>query len=74
MSEFKYLFLCKCGTMEGQMRKRALKDREVIGMLERNMKSRNVSIGVKKGFRNSIFLPNLSNASETWKENAKQQA
>ena len=59
VNEFKYLgtVLCKYGMMEGEVRERTVKGRQVIGSLERIMKGRNVSMEVKKGIRNSIILP-----------------
>lgn len=39
----------------------------------RGMKGRNVSLEVKKGIRNSILLPALSYALETWTWNLAQQ-
>ncbi len=48
------------------MRDRTEKGRQVMGALERVMKGRNVSMEVKKGMRNSVILPTLSYASETW--------
>ncbi len=38
------------------------------------MKGRNVNMEVKKGIRNSVILPTLSYASETWTWNAAQQS
>ncbi len=68
VNEFKYLgtILCKHGSMEGEIRERTVKGRQVIGVLERVMKGRNVSMEVKWGIRNSVVLPTLSYASETW--------
>ncbi len=45
-----------------------------MGVLERVMKGRNVSMAVKKGKRNSVILPALSYTSETWTWNAAQQS
>ncbi len=45
-----------------------------MGALERAMKVRNVSMAVKKGIRNSVILPTLSYASETWTWNAAQRS
>ncbi len=44
MNEFKYLgtILCKHGSMEGEIRERTVKGRQVMGALERVMKGRNV--------------------------------
>ncbi len=76
MNEFKYFgtILCKHGSMEGKIRERRVKGRQVMGALERVMKGRNVSMAVKKGIRNSVILPTLSYASETWTWNAAQQS
>ncbi len=38
------------------------------------MKGRNVSVEVKRGIRNSVILPTLSYASETWTWNAAHQS
>ncbi len=75
VNEFKYLgtILCKHGSMEGEIRERTVKGRQVMRVLERVMKGRNVSIAVKKGIRNCVILPTLSYASETWTWNAAQQ-
>ncbi len=54
--------------------KRRVKGRQVMGALERVMKGRNISKEVKKGIRNSVILPTLSYASETWTWNAAQQS
>ncbi len=55
------------------MRERAVKGRQVVDALERVTKGRSVSMEVKKGIRNSIILPTLPYASETWTWNAAQQ-
>jgi len=76
VNEFKYLgaILCKHGGMEGEIRERAVKGRQVIGTLERIMNGRNVSMEVKRGIRNSIILPTLTYASEAWTWNVAQQS
>ncbi len=76
VNEFKYLgtILCKHGSMEGEIRERTVKGRQVTSALERVMKGRNVSMSVKKGVRNSVILPALSYASETWTWNVVQQS
>ncbi len=68
VNEFKYLgtVLCKHGSMEGEIRERTVKGRQVMGALERVMKGRNVSMVVTWGIRNSVILPTLPYASETW--------
>ncbi len=66
VNEFKYLGtnLWKHGSMEGEIRERTVKGRQVMGTLERVMKGRNVSMAVKRGIRNSVILPTLSYASD----------
>ncbi len=51
--------------MEGEIRERTVKGRQVMGAVEKVMKGRNVSMAVKRGIRNSVILPTLSYASET---------
>ncbi len=50
VNEFKYLgtILCKHGSMEGEIRERTVKGRQVMGVLERVLKGRNVSMEVKR--------------------------
>ena len=76
VNEFKYLgsVLCKYGSMEGEIKERAVRGRQVIGSLGRIMKGRNVSMEVKKGLRDSIVLPTLTYGSETWTWNEAQQS
>ncbi len=76
VNEFKYLgtFLCKHGSMEGEIRERTVKGRQVMGDLKRVMKGRNESMKLKRGIKNSILLPTLSYTSETWTWNAAQQS
>ncbi len=69
VNEFKCLgtTLCKHGSMEGEIRERIVKGRQVMGALERVMKGRNVSMAVNRGIRNNVILPTyLSYASENW--------
>ncbi len=75
VNEFKYLgtILYKHGSMEGEIRERTVKGRQVMGALE-VIKGRNVSMVVKWGIKNSVILPTLSYASETWTWNAVQQS
>ncbi len=68
------MVLCKQGSMEGEIRGRAVKGGQVIGALERFMKGRSVSMEANKGIRNSVLLPILSYTSETWTWNAAQQS
>lgn len=44
----------------------AVKGRSIIGTLARVKKGRNMSMEVKRGLRNSIFLPTLTYRSEMW--------
>ncbi len=76
VNEFKYLgtILCKHGRMEGEIGERTVKGRQVMGALERAMKGRPVRRAVKKEIRNSVILPTLSYASETWTWNPSQQS
>ena len=68
VQEFKYLgtTLCKHGSAEGETRERAIQGRKVIGSLERVMKGRTVSMEIKKELRDTVVLPTLTYASETW--------
>ncbi len=66
--------MCKHGSMEGEIRERTVKGRQVNGALERVMKGRNVNMEVKQGLRNSILLPTLTYGSENWTWNAAQQS
>ena len=70
-NEFKYLgtVWCKHGSMEGEVRERAVKGRQVVGSLGRIM-----SVDVKKGLCNSIVLPTLTYGSETWTWNEAQRS
>ncbi len=65
VSEFKYLGTvlckhCKHRGKEGEIRERVMKGRRVVGSLAGVMKERDVSMGVKRGLRNSILLPTLT--------------
>ncbi len=53
VNEFKYLgsILCKHGNMEGEIRERTVKGRQVMGALERVTKGRNLRMLVKRGMR-----------------------
>ena len=51
--------------MEGEINERVVKGRCVIGSLAKVMRGRNVSMDVKRGFRDSI-LSALTYGSETW--------
>ncbi len=76
VNEFMYLgtILYKHRSMEGEIRERTVKGRQVMGALERVMKGRSVSMVVKKGIGDSVILSTLSYASKTWTWNAAQQS
>ena len=67
VKEFEYLgtMLCKDGSMEGEVRERAVKGRQVVGSLARIMKGRSVDMSVKKGLWDSIVLLTLVYGCET---------
>ncbi len=65
--------ICQIIVMEGEVRERTVKCRQVMGALERVMKG-NVSMEVKNGIRNKVILPTQSYDSETWMWNAAQQS
>ncbi len=60
--------------MEGEVRERVVKGRSIIGSLARVMKGRSEFIEVKRGLRNSIFLPTLPYGSEMRMWNRAQQS
>ncbi len=68
------MVLCKHGSMEGEIRERTSKSRQVMGSLERVMKGRNVNMEVKKSFRNSVIIPTLSYALENTAQQSRIQA
>ncbi len=59
VNEFKDFgtILCNFWSIEGDIRERTVKGRQVMGVLERVMKGRNVRMAVKKGIRNSTCYP-----------------
>ncbi len=58
VTEFKYLgTLCKHGSMEGEVRERVVKGRQVVAALERVMKGRIGSMEVKRGME-QYYLAN----------------
>ena len=76
VNEFKYLgsVLCKYGSMEGEIRERALQGRKGVRSLGRMMRERRVSKEVKKALRDSIIILTLTCASETWTWNKCQRS
>ncbi len=51
-----------------------VKGRKVVGSLGRIMNGRSVSMEVKRDLRNSVIVPSLTNASETWAWNESQRS
>ncbi len=77
VNEFKYLgsVMCKHGGTEGEIRERALQGRRVVGSLGQIMNGRSVSMEeVKRDLRNTIIVPTLTYASETWTWNESQRS
>ncbi len=76
VNEVKYLgaVMCKHGGTEGETRERALQGRKVVGSLEHIMNGRSVSMEVKRDLRNTVILPTLTYASETWAWNESQRS
>ncbi len=60
--------------MEGEIRKRVMKGRSVVGLLAGVMKGKSVSVDVKRGLRNSILLPTVTYGSENWTWTGAQQS
>ena len=56
--------MCKHGGMEGKIRERAVKGRDVIGSLAMIMSGRSVFIVVKRELRNNILLLTLTYGSD----------
>ncbi len=76
VNEFKHLgsVICKHGGMEGEIRERPLQGGRVAGSLGRIMNGRSVSMDeVKRDLRNTIIVPTLTHASETWAWNESQR-
>ncbi len=55
-------------------RERAIQGRKVIGSLGQGMRERTVSREVKKALRDSIIVPTVAYASETWVWNQSQRS
>ncbi len=75
-NEFKYLgsVMWKHGGTEGETRERTLQGRKVVGSLGRIMKGESVSMEVKRDLRNTVIVPTLTYASETWAWNESQRS
>ncbi len=76
LNEFKYLgsVMCKHDGTEGDTRERALQGRKVAGSLGRIMNGRSVSLEVKRDLRNTLIVPILTYANETWAWNESQKS
>ncbi len=76
VNDFKYLesVTCKHGGTEGEIRERALQERRVVGSLGRIINGRSVSKEVERDLRNTIIVPTLTYASETWTRNENQRS
>ncbi len=57
----------------GEKRERALQGRKVVGSLGSIMNGRSVSMEVKRDLRNTVIVPTLTYASETWARNESQR-
>ncbi len=66
--------MCKPGGTVGETRERALQKRKVVGSLGRIMKGRSVSMEVKRDLRNTVIVPIVTYASETWAWNESQRS
>ncbi len=66
--------MCKHIGTEGETRERALPGRKVARSLGRIMKGRSVSMEVKRALRNTVIVPTLTYASETWAWNESQSS
>ncbi len=64
----------KTGGTEGETRERALQGRKVVGSLGHIMDGRSVSMEVKMDLRNTVIVPTLTYASETWAWNESQRS
>ncbi len=74
VNEFQYLgsVMCKHGGT-GEIRERTLQGRMVVGSLGRIKNGRSVNMEVKRDLRNTIIVPTLTYASETWAWNESQR-
>ncbi len=66
--------MCKHGGVKGEIKERALQGRRVTGSLGGIMNDRSVSMEVKRDLRNTIIVPSLTYASETWAWNESQRS
>ncbi len=57
--------MCKHGGT-GETIERALQGRKVVGSLGRIMNGKSVSMDVRRDLRNTVIVPTLTYASETW--------
>ncbi len=66
--------MCKHGGTEGETRKRVLQGRKAVGSLGRIMNGRSVSMEVKRDLGNTVIVPTLTYANETWGWNESQRS
>lgn len=73
--ELKYLgsMLSKDGIFEDEIKEMTVQGRKVRGELGSVIRSRNISLDVKKILRDSIILPTLIYGSVEWKWSAAEQ-
>ncbi len=60
-------------SMKGEIRERAIQARKVTGCLGCLMRERTVSKEVKKALRDSVIVPTVVYASETWVWNKQSE-
>ncbi len=66
--------MCKNSGTEGEIREKSLQGRRAVGSLRGIMNGRSVSMEVKRDLRNTIIVPNLTYANETWAWNESQRS
>ena len=66
--------LCKHGSMEGEVCEKAIQGRKVVGSLRHVMNGRIVNMEIKEALHDSIIVPTLTYASETWVWNEGQRS
>ncbi len=76
VNEFKYLgsVMCKYSGTEGETSERALQGRKVVRSLGHIMNGRSVSMEVKRDLRNTVIIPILTYANETWAWSESQRS
>ncbi len=66
--------LCKYGSMEGELRERAVKGRQAVGVLKRVMKGKKCEHGCKEGYKIYDYHANSCHVYQMWTVNAAQQS